>query len=52
MATRNVNTMIARMKLTDEAVGSVIANDGQVIIAIDNFAQFNEKYLEGLFRVM
>ena len=38
------------MKLTDEAVGVVVANNSQGIITIDNFAQLNEKSTEGLLR--
>ena len=40
------------MKLTNEAVGFVVANDGQGIIMIDVFAQSNEKSAEGLFWVL
>ena len=44
--------MLARTNLTYEAVGAVVANDGQGIIMIDVFAQSNEKSAEGLFRVL
>ena len=52
MATRNANTMMAQMKLTDEAVGAIVANDGQGIITIDYFPQLNDKYVEGLCRFL
>ena len=44
--------MLARTNLTDEAVGAVVANDGQGIIMIDYFSQLNGKYVEGLCRVL
>ena len=44
--------MLSRMRLTDEAFGVVVANDGQGIIKIDDFAQLNEKSVEGLYRVL
>ena len=50
MTTRSVKAMVSRMKLTDEAVGVVVANNSQGIITIDNFAQLNEKSTEGLLR--
>ena len=40
------------MNLTDEAVGVIFDNDGQGIITIDDFSQLNEKYVEGLCRVL
>ena len=40
------------MKLTDEAVGVIVANYGQVLITVDDFYHLNEKYVEGLFRVI
>ena len=52
MATRNMKSMLSIMKLTDESVGVVVANNGQGIITIDDFAQLNEKSVEGLFRVL
>ena len=52
METRAEKAMLSRMNLTDEAVGVVVANDGQGIIKIDDFAQLNEKSVEGLFRVL
>ena len=44
--------MLSRMNLIDEAVGVFVDNNGQGIIMIDDFAQLNEKYVEGLFRVL
>ena len=35
--------------MKDEAVGVVVDNNGQGLITIDDFAQLNEKYVEGLF---
>ena len=52
MTTRSVKAMLSRMKLKDEAVGVVIANDGQRLITIEYFPQTNEEYVEGLFRVL
>ena len=40
------------MRLTDEAARVVIANYGQGIISIDDFPQFNEKFVECLCRVL
>ena len=40
------------MKLTDESVGVIVANYGQVLITVDDFYHLNEKYVEGLFRVI
>ena len=47
MSTINAKTMLAQMKLTDEAVGAVVANDGQGLIKI-----LNEKSVEGLCKVL
>ena len=44
--------MLSRMNMADEAVGVVVANNGQGLIKIDDFAQLNEKSVEGLFRVL
>ena len=44
--------MLSRMKLEDETVDVVVANDGQGLVTIDEFAQLNEKYVEGLFQVI
>ena len=52
MATRSANTMSSIMKLTDEAVGVVVTNNGKEIITIDDFAQLNEKSVESLCRVL
>ena len=43
MATRSEKVMLARINLTYEAFDVVVANDGQGIIWIDDFAQLNEK---------
>ena len=51
-ATRSVKAMLSIMKLTDESVGVVVANNGQGIITIDDFAQLNEKSVKGLFWVL
>ena len=40
------------MKVTDEAVGVVVANDGQGITTIDEFPQLSEKSVEGLCWVL
>ena len=40
--------MLSRIKLKDESVGVVVANDGQGLITIDDFAHLNEKSVEGL----
>ena len=52
MATRNANTVLAWIKLTDEAVGAIVSNDGQGLIMIDGFSQFHEKSAEGLCQVL
>ena len=44
--------MLSQMKLTYEAVGVVVENDGQGIITIGDFSQLNDKYAEGLCQVM
>ena len=48
MSTRSAKAMLSIMKLADEAVGIVVANDGQGPITIDDFDQLNEKSVEGL----
>ena len=40
------------MKLTDKDVAVVVANNGQRLIKIDDFAQLNQKYVEGLCWVL
>ena len=40
------------MNLIDKAVGVVVTNNGQGIITIDDFAQLNEKSVEGIFWVL
>ena len=40
------------MNLIDEAVGDIVSNYSQDIISIDGFAQFNDKYVEGLCWVL
>ena len=52
MTTRSAKAMLSRMKLTYEAVGVFITNDGQGLIMIDDLVQLNEKYVEGLCRVL
>ena len=52
MSNRNVMTILDLMKLTDEEVGVVVANDGQGLITIDDFAQLNEKSVEGIYLVV
>ena len=44
--------MLSRMNMADEAVGVVVANNGQGLMKIDDFAQLNEKSVEGLFWVL
>ena len=41
MATRGAKAMLSIMNMTDEAIGVVVANDGQWITKIDDFAQLN-----------
>ena len=43
MTTRSVKAMLSRMRLTDEDVGVVVANDGHGLIMIDDFSQLNGK---------
>ena len=52
MATINEKTMLDRTNLTHEAFGAVVSNDVWGLIKIDSFEQFNEKYVEGLCRVL
>ena len=52
MATRGEKEMLSIMQLKYGYVGVVVANDGQGIIKIDDFAQLNEKSVEGLYRVL
>ena len=40
--------MLSRMRLPDEAVAVVAANDGQGLITIDDFAQLNDKSVESI----
>ena len=42
--------MLSTIRLTDESVGVVVANNGQGIIKTDDFAQLNEKSVDGLCR--
>ena len=44
--------MLSITKLIDEADGVVAANNGQGLITIDDFAQLNEKSVEGLCWVL
>ena len=52
MATRGTKAILLILKLKDEAVGVVVANNGQGLITIDDFAQLYEKSVEGLCRVI
>ena len=52
MSTRGGKVMLSIMKLTDEAVGFVVDNDGLGLVTIDEFAQLNEKSVEGLLQVI
>ena len=52
MTTRSDKAMLSQMNLTDESVGVIVSNDGQGLIMVDDFAQLNEKSLEGLCRVL
>ena len=52
MVTRGSKAMLSRMNMADEAVGIVVANNGRGLIKIDDFAQLNEKSVEGLFWVL
>ena len=52
MATRVAKAMLYIMKLTYEAVGVVVANFGQGLITINDFAKLNEKSVEGLCWVL
>ena len=37
--------MLSRMRMTDEDVGVIVANDGQGLIIVDDFTQLNHKYV-------
>ena len=52
MATIGVKLMLSWMKLTDKAASVVVANDGQGVITIKDFAQLNDKAVESLCRVL
>ena len=52
MSTRGAKGVLSRMKMTDKVVAVVVAKYGQGLITIDDFAQFNEKSVEGLCRVL
>ena len=52
MATKVAKAILSQMKLTDEAVGIVVGNDGQGLTTIDDFSHLNEKYVKGLCRVL
>ena len=43
MATKVAKAILSQMKLTDEAVGIVVGNDGQGLNTIDDFSHLNEK---------
>ena len=38
MATKVAKTMLPQMKLTDEAVGIIVGNDGHGLTTIDDFS--------------
>ena len=44
--------MLSRMRLIDKSVGVVVVKDGQGLITIDDFAHLNEKFIEGLCRIL
>ena len=48
MATSSEKVMLSWMKLIDKSVGVVVANYGQGLITIDDFAHSNEKSVEGI----
>ena len=52
MNNRSAKGVLSRSKLMDEAIGVVVANYGKGIITINYFDQLNEKYVEGLCRVL
>ena len=52
MSTRGAKAMFSIIKLTYEAVVLVVANNGQGIITIDDFAPLNEKSVESLCQVL
>ena len=52
MNNRSAKGVLSRSKLMDEAIGVVVANYGKGIITMNYFDQLNEKYVEGLFRVI
>ena len=52
MAARGAKAMISIIKLKEEGVGVVVAIDGQGLITIDDFAQLNQKYVEGIYQVL
>ena len=52
MATRNVKTILAPMKLLDKVFGDIVTNDGYGKITIDDFNHFNGRYVEVLCQVM
>ena len=52
MTTISAKARLSWMKLTDEDVGVVVANGGQGLITIDDFAQLNEKFVEDICGVL
>ena len=52
MAARSAKAMFSRMMLTYEAFGVVVAKNGQGVIMVDDFTQFNGKSVEGICRVL
>ena len=52
MATNCSRVILTKTKLTDKAASVAVANDGQEIILVDDFALLSYKYLEGLCRLL
>ena len=45
MTTKGAKALLSRMKLKNEAVRVVVANDGQGLSMTIDFSQLNEKYV-------
>ena len=52
MAANYAKTVLVQMKLIDEAGSIIIANYGQGLISVDDFAHLKDKYVEGLSQVL
>ena len=52
MSTRGAKVILSRMKLADESSGVIVDNGGQGLITIHDFSQLNEKFVEGLCRLL